>query len=123
MISLALLKINGVDMPSPRDFTVKRSDLSPAEDGRTSTGKMIKNIVSTKTTLSCSWSVLSWAQCSKLLQAVEKDGAFFDVTYPDPYVNAYVTKKFYVGDRTAPALMLENGKEKWEGVSFDFIEQ
>lgn len=120
---MAVLKINNVIMPTPNKLTVARSDLSSSESGRTLAGKMLKDIVATKTTISCSWSVLNWEECSILLSAVESTGAFMNVTYPDPKTGNYATKTCYVGDRTAPALQLLNGKEMWEGVAFDFIEQ
>lgn len=119
---MAILVINGISMPAPSEFTPKRIDLSSEETGRTLSGIMIKDVVAIKVTLSCSWKLLNWADCSKLLTEVEKS-EFMSVKYPDPKEGIYVTKTFYVGDRTAPALKLEEGKEMWEGVAFDFIEQ
>lgn len=119
---MAVLKIGGVAMPAPSDMTVGRFDLSSSEAGRTQDGKMQKDIVARKVKLTLSWNALDWTDCSVLLNAVET-AAFLDVTYPDPKAGTYLTKKMYVGDRTAPALTLVNGKEKWEGISFDLIEQ
>lgn len=119
---MSVLKINGVDMPTPSNMQIGIFDLSSSEAGRTQDGKMHKDIVARKTNISLSWNALDWTDCSVLLKAVES-AAFLVVTYPDPKAGAYITKTMYVGDRTAPAFTLEDGKEMWNGIAFDLIEQ
>ena len=119
---MAVLTINGVAVATPKVLSVTISDLSSEETGRTLSGKMQKDVVAKKTTLDLEWPCLDWAETSQLLTELENN-IFMSVRYPDPKLGSYVTKTMYVGDRIAPALMLENGKEKWEGISFTLIEQ
>lgn len=118
---MAILTIDGVAVHDPSSFQVDIMDLSSEETGRLLNGNANKDIVAIKRKLNCSWNVLTWSQCSHLLKQV-KNKPSFTVVYPDPEDGIYVSKRFYVGDRTAPAIMLANGKEYWNGVSFNFIE-
>jgi len=119
---MALLVVNGVALPDPSDLKVNISDLSSEESGRLLDGTMVKDVVARKVQIDVSWNTLSWEDVSTLLTAVESS-IFLTVVYPDPKVGSYQTKTFYVGDRSAPAVWLANGKEYWGGVSFTFIEQ
>lgn len=118
---MAVLEINGIAMPTPSTLEITRSDLSSSETGRTQRGIMKKDIVRKIVTLSCTWPVLKWSDCARLISTVESS-TNMSIKYPDPKEGKYIAKTFYVGDRKAPALMLEDGKEKWEGIAFDFIE-
>lgn len=119
---MAILKINGSSVPNPSEFSISYVDFSSSEAGRTQTGKMVKDVIAKKVSLQCKWNTLNWTDASTLLQAVE-DEIFMTVRYPDAKAGGYITKTFYVGDRSAPAIMLANGKEYWDGISFSFIER
>lgn len=120
---MALLKINGVNVPDPIQLTVNYMDLSSDNSGRTLNGTMIKDIVSRKTSLNCVWNALTWNEASVLLNAVEQS-VFLTVVYPDPkFPNSPRTKVFYVGDRSSPSVSIVGGKAIWSGISFDLIEK
>lgn len=119
---MALLTVNGVELPDPSDLKVNISDLSSEESGRLQNGEMVKDLVARKIQIDVSWNTLTWEQTSIILSSVEQS-IFLTVVYPDPKVGSYQTKTFYVGDRSAPAVWLANGKEYWGGVSFTFIEK
>lgn len=119
---MAILRIEGIAMPDPMELTVNSFDLSSSESGRTLAGKMNKDIIARKVTLALKWNTLNWSDTSKLLSAVESK-VYLQVTYPDPKLGVYTTKEMYVGDRTSPAITLVNGKEYWQGISFDLIER
>lgn len=120
---MALLKINGVNVPDPIQLTVNYMDLSSDNSGRTLNGTMIKDIVSRKTSLNCVWNALTWNEASVLLNAVEQS-VFLTVVYPDPkFPNSPRTKVFYVGDRSSPSVSIVGGKAIWNGISFDLIEK
>lgn len=119
---MSVLTINGVAVANPAEMTVGIHDLSSAESGRTQSGKMQKDVIARKTDLNLVWNALTWQETSKLLKAVESS-VYLTVQYPDPKEGEYVTKTMYVGDRTAPALMLVDGREYWGNISFSLIER
>ena len=117
-----VFKVDGVEIPTPSSFNVEIEDISSKDSGRTMDGNMHKDIIATKVTLACSWHVLKWDECAALLNAVGSK-AQFDVTYPDPrFPGRYITRAFYVGSRKAPALSLQEGRVRWRGTAFNFIE-
>ena len=71
-----MFKINGIEMSSPTGCTWQLSDLSSDESGRsTSDGSMSKDIIAQKRTLSFTWTMLSWAEASKLANFCKNKGA------------------------------------------------
>ena len=115
-----MLKINGVAVAAPKVFKVDISDID-GETNRNAKGDMIRDRVATKRKLNCEWAPLTMAQISTLLKAVK--GVFFTVEYPDPMEGSFITKTFYVGDRTTPMLYMKDGVPMWEGLSMNFIER
>ena len=115
-----MLKINGVAVAAPKVFKVDISDID-GETNRNAKGDMIRDRVATKRKLNCEWAPLTMVQISTLLKAVK--GVFFTVEYPDPMEGSFITKTFYVGDRTTPMLYMKDGGPMWEGLSMNFIER
>ena len=114
--------IDGVEITAPSEFTVTTEDISSEEAGRTLDGVMHKDIVKVVETMQCSWNLLSWEDTATILNLV-RGKAEMEFTYPDPHFpNASTTRKCYVGSRKAPAYTLAEGKERWKGLSFNFIE-
>lgn len=118
----ALLTIGGVEVPNPAKLDVGSQNINNEDAGRTQSGLMEMEIIATKIKLNCSWNALSWPDVSKLLQAVEKS-KYLSIRYPDPKAGRYLTKTFYVGDRTSPAIYMVDGQETWSGVAMNFIER
>jgi hypothetical protein len=116
---MALLKINGVDMPTPTDFNVGIMDLSKAE--RNANGTMIIERIATKRKLEISYSFLDRTDMSKILNAISP--VFFSATYMDPQTNAMRTGTFYSGDRNLPMLDYKNGVPRWKDIKFDLVEK
>lgn len=119
---MSVFKINGVEIPFPSSFVPSIEDISSKDTGRMMNGDMHKDVIATKITLECSWALLKWEECAVLLNAVDgKDEV--EVTYPDPRMpGIYTTKAFYVGSRKAPALSLRDGRVRWKGTAFNFIQ-
>lgn len=115
-----MLKINGVTIATPQSFKVEISDLD-GESHRNAKGLLIRDRIAVKRKLECSWPPLTNFQISTILKAVKP--VFFSVTYPDPEEGTNLTKTFYVGDRSAPVLMIKNGVPMWEGLEMNFIER
>ena len=118
---MAILKINGAEIPAPKTCKIARSDQDYNSD-TDSNGNLHRNRVAIKRKISNEWGPLTWAEISKVLTSI-KD-VFFNVTYPDPETGKYETKRMYVGDRTAPiVVILDDGSIMWEGLTADFVEK
>lgn len=116
---MSLIQINGVDIPTPSEYTVGIMDLSKAE--RNARGNIIIERVATKRKIELVWEYLDRFQLSQVLNAVS--GVFFQVAYIDPQDNAVKTGTFYVGDRKAGALDYRDGKVRWKNIQFNLIER
>jgi hypothetical protein len=116
---MALIAINGVDLPTPSDYQVGIQDLSKAE--RNVRGDMLIERIATKIKIELAWPFLTGAQYSQILNLVEP--VFFSVSYFDPKSNAMKTGTFYCGDRQAPMMRFNNGVASWKDVKFNIIER
>lgn len=116
-----MIKINGVDIITPKTYEATVSDLD-GETNRNANGDMVRDRIAVKRKLNLEWPPLSQGQIKTLLNAVSS--VFFTVTFPDPQLGI-ITKTMYVGDRTAPAYFYdEKAKEvKWQGLKMNFIEK
>lgn len=113
--------IDGHRIPTPDSYKAGVQDLSSKESGRNLSGDMHKDIVSVKDTYECTWNLLSWADTANLLNLVDgKSKVSF--TYADPrHPNEWHTNDFYVGDRSAAALNLNDPNNTWAGITIKFI--
>lgn len=114
-----MIKIDGVEIPTPSDLSVGIQDLSKAE--RNARGTMIIERIATKRKLEMTWKYLDRDQLQQLLNAVSP--VFFTVEYPDPLTNAMRTGTFYAGDRNTGALDYRNGVIRWVDSKFNVIER
>lgn len=114
-----MLKINGVDIPTPSDLKIGIQDLSKAE--RSANGQMFIERIATKRKLEPTWQYLSREEISTLFQAVSS--VFFEVEYIDPQNNAVKTGTFYAGDRKAGALDYRNGVIRYKDISVNLVER
>lgn len=100
--------------------------------GRSSTGKMIGDIVARKTTIEVAWPPLTYAEMKTLRNAIIAGGEFFKIKYKDvegvtsgdaTLSNMTTTKTVYCGN--IPRLMYStNSKyQKYVDVKIEFIEQ
>lgn len=114
-------QIDNVDMPTPSSFEWGIQSVSSGESGRTEDGLMHVNLVTRKRKISISYNGASMDDVSTVLQAINPE--YFDVYYFDPLVNDYVTKTFYVGDRSAPFKIFWLNEKRVDHLSFDIIER
>lgn len=114
-------KIDNTFIPTPDSYKAGISDLSSKESGRDLGGTMNKDVVAVKDTYECTWTSLSWADTAVLLNAVDgKESVQF--TYADPRVpDVWQTDTFYVGDRSAAAMNLDDPDNSWGGITIKFI--
>lgn len=119
---MALLKINGVDMPTPSSFKVPESDLDSQDTGRNELGFLQRDRVRQGLRkIECSWNALKPAEASILLKAVKPASVL--VTYMDPEEATYVNKNMYVGDRSSEMKIYDDstGDCRWN-ISFNLTE-
>lgn len=114
-----VLKIDGVDMPSPTSYQWDLEDQSDADASRTEDGTMNKKRKGQVQALSYAWEKLTTAEASVILQAVQPE--YMDVTFLSPLAGGSVTSNFYVGNRTAAYFNKADGY--WENISFKFVER
>ena len=107
-------------LPSPSSYQWQESDISGENAGRTADGKMHKMLIGTKVHLNLEWSYVSIADASAILSAFTQT-EYFNVNYLDAKSGTYLTKTFYVGDRTVPLYNSRLGL--WTNIGFNIIEQ
>jgi len=117
---VALITINGVELPTPSEFKVGIQDLSKAE--RNTRGMLIiERIRGGVRKIELGWNFLTAEQMSLILNAVSP--VLFSVTYPDPMTNANRTGTFYAGDRPVSMMDFRNGVPRYKDVRFSLVER
>lgn len=117
---MAMITVDGVEMPCPSTFSWGLQDISASESGRTEDTVMHKNRVGQKRKLSLGWTGKDWQTTSQIMQAFNPE--YITVKYPDMLSGQHETRKFYVGDRTAPVKWWWVGNQRTETITFDIIE-
>ena len=115
------MSVNGSVIKFPTNVSWGFQDISSSESGRTLSGRMNKEVVANKRTLSCSWVLLTDDEASDVLRAV-KAQTYVSVNYPDPFDGVNATRTFYTGDPTASMKTVEDNVFRWD-LTVEFIEQ
>ena len=118
---MALLRVDGVDMPEPSRLQWSLQDVSVGDSGRDDSGKMYKGRITQKVKLEIAWNAVSPSSASTILNAFNPE--YINVRYFDPKANAYQVKNFYVGDRAVPFKIFTSKQKMYETLSFDIIER
>lgn len=112
-------------VPPPSSFQWKMQDVSAPDAGRSEAGVMDKARIGQVVALELSWQNVTTAVANEILNAFQPE--YVTVRYTDPLFGTssttyyYVTKTFYVGDRSAP--MYNSKQGLWSNISFNLIEQ
>lgn len=114
-----LRTVNGVTVPAPSKYDWKESDVSSADAGRTEDGLMHKEMITKKVHIELEWQNVNDTTARTVLQAFSAS-EYFSVTYWDYRAMSFLTKTFYVGDRSVTAY---NRVLKIGTISFNIIEQ
>jgi hypothetical protein len=119
---MALLKINGTDIPAPTVLQPGIQDLDSEDgSGRNQRGDMFRDRVAIKRTVHCEWGILSKEEMAALLKAMSP--ASFQLVYPDPQEGALKTITAYVGNRVpAVCSVISDTDWTWIGLAVDFTE-
>ena len=119
-VTRTILQIDGVWIPDPSSLQWGIQSVSDSNAGRTTDGLMHVNLITRKRKLELEWTGVSFSVASEILKAVNPET--FNVTYLDALTNTRLTKKFYVGDRTAMVYSYTDGYKRYQNVSFNIIE-
>lgn len=107
----------------PTEMTYGLNDISSSDAGRVkdANSTMYKMRLGQKRKISLTWQNVTLAEASEILQAFNPEYVY--VRYLDVLEGQWNTRKFYVGDRSAPffQIKLANGTVM-KSVSFDIIE-
>lgn len=103
----------------PSSFQWTLEDVSAPDAGRTEDVVMHKKRIGQVVALQLSWQNITTAEVSAILKAFNPE--YIDVNYLDPMQGGYITKTFYVGNRSTPLYNAVLGL--WSNVSFNIIEQ
>ena len=85
----------------------KQTVATMVDQARTADGIVRGSVIAKASKLELKWKVLSptvWAQICTFFN----NHFFFDATYLDMETNTFVTKKFYVGDRSAMPFIVDD---------------
>ncbi|MDT8715434.1 hypothetical protein IAI10_02025 [Clostridium sp. 19966] len=120
---MAILQINGIDIPDPSSLKVGVNDIDGDNSQRNAAGDLTRDRVAVKRKLECEWPALTNEDISTVLTAV-KD-VFFQCKFPDPEEGQIITKTCYVSDRSAAVYWKDpkTGQYLWKGLSFSIIEK
>ena len=114
-----MLKIAGVTVKTPTELKVGRYDLS--KSSRTSSGKMVMDVIATKRRVDVVWRMLPDNELKKIIDVIAANKPFFSLKYPD--AGGQKTMTCYVGDIVTSFYHTIGGVRYWSDVSIPFIEQ
>ena len=117
------IKINGVELAAyPSEFSVTNIDIDDGETSRrTSDGVLNRDRIGTKRQIDMEFGVLKTNEISSILKSIRD--VYFDVYYLDPEAGDYVTKTFYVGNRTSAVALSKQNETLWVGLKFILTER
>lgn len=110
------------NIPAPMEYEWVEQDISGKSTGNEKAGRneaytMKKKRKGQLRALNLIWGPLSIAECAALLQAFDPE--YFDVEHLDAKAGGWITRKFYVGDKSVPAYNIALGL--WRNVSFKIV--
>lgn len=107
------------NMPIPVKYEYQVTDNSAPDAGRTEDQAMHKMKIGQSVKITVGWKYLSGADMKSLLTIY--DSEYINAEVLSPKDNAWITKRFYVGDRSAP--LWNSTRGLWEGLDFSLIQQ
>ena len=111
--------VDGVAIKCPSGYQWKLQDISESDAGRTEDTVMDKKRIGQCVKLELEWQNITIEEASELLKRFNPQ--YFKVCYLDAMQGKYVTREFYVGDRSAPLYNCRKGI--WSSIAFNIIER
>lgn len=109
--------VDGAAVPCPSTYVYDLADVSQSDAGRTEDGEMQKKRMGQQVRLQLAWAYPDLENASAVLAAFNPE--YISVKYWDVKEGSYVTREFYVGDRSAPMYNFRLGR--MENVSFNIV--
>ena len=117
-----MFKINGVEITSPTACNWLLPDLSSESSGRsTRNGRMSKDIIAQKRTLTFQWEHLKWSEAAMLMKMC-KSSVSVQLYYPDLMTGTYVTIECYTGNMSGDYRLWDGTNQDVTNISCTFIE-
>lgn len=123
-------KINGTTVKEPKIGGIGVTDepIWSSNTGRSTTGKMIGDIIAWKTTVEVAWPPLTYAEMKKIRDAIKAGGKFFEIEYPDiesgsSLSGMQTTKTVYVANVPRMLYSTSNKYKRYADVTIEFIER
>lgn len=116
-----IVSVDGVAVRPPSSYQWGLQDVSEPDAGRTEDALMHKLLITQKVKLQLAWQNITTEEASQILTAFNHE--YIVVEYLDPMAGGYLTKTFYVGDRSAPMYNNTLYGGVWSNISFNIIEQ
>jgi len=115
---MAIIRIEGVDLPTPSSLKNTQSDLDSADTNRNEQGYLQRDRIRQGIyKLELEWKGITNGQLTTILNAIEP--ASVQVTFPSP--SGVLTKTMYAGDRNIKMARYRNNDIRWN-VSFSLTE-
>lgn len=117
-----MFKINNIEISSPTHCSWLLSDLSSESSGRsTRNGRMSKDIIAQKRTLTFQWEHLKWSEASMLMR-LSKSSVSVYLTYPDLLTGKNETIECYTGDMGGDYNLWDGENQDVTNITCTFIE-
>ena len=114
-----LKSVGGKTVKCPSQYKWEQIDVSASDAGRTEDGLMHKKKIRTVDGITLEWAYHTTTELKAILAAFSAE--YISITYLSPTAGDFVTKTFYVGDRSSP--MYNSTLNRWENVSFKIVER
>lgn len=99
--------INDVEFPYPSHESGLQHTITTVDSARMADGVLrAKKIGRDQSKVELTWSALKAEQWSEMLK-IFRDNFYFNIRYFDMVENDWITRRFYVGDRTAQPFMVD----------------
>lgn len=116
---MAILTINGVDMPAPSSMKIPQSDLDSADTNRNEEGYLQRDRIRQGIyKLELEWKGITNTQLATVLNAIEP--ASVQVTFLSPA--GFLTKTMYAGNRNVEIARYKNDSDVRWNISFNLTE-
>lgn len=117
------LTVGGVTMPNPDTYSWGEQDVSAPDAGRMQDGNatMYKMLITRKVKLQLGWTNRDEQTISSIISAFSPE--YIEVSYFDAREAGYVTKTFYVGDRSVPYKEINRNGTAISTLTFNIIER
>lgn len=114
-----LKSVGGKTVKCPSQYKWEQIDVSASDAGRTEDGLMHKKKIRTVDGITLEWAYPTTTELKAILAAFSAE--YISITYLSPTAGDFVTKTFYVGDRSSP--MYNSTLNRWENISFKIVER